>query len=137
MNKLLVALIAGTVVSISSAQTAASYPSTQERRADVQSLTVQSAENSGNTQATAAEQAMHVRASKEVEKPSPQEKNQMAKDATRLNVNPENSSGTAATAAMQRETTALSKATAKQNAEFRSKAGKQELYQALRINSTV
>jgi len=137
MNKLLIALIAGAVASLSSAQTVAPYPSMQERRADVQALTVQSAENSGNTQATAAEQAAHVMVSKEVAKLSPQEKNRFAKDATRLNVNPENSSGTAATAAMQRETTALSKATTKQNAEFRSKAGKQELYQELRINSTV
>jgi hypothetical protein len=129
MNKLLIALIAGAVASITSAQTTASHPSTRERRADVQALTVQSAENSGNALATAAEQAMHARV-------SPQEKRQFAQEATRLDVNPENSSGTAATAAMQRETTALSRTTAKQNAEFRSQAGKQELYRVLRNNST-
>jgi hypothetical protein len=137
MNKLLIALIAGAIASISSAQTTAPYPSTQERRADVLALTGQSAENSGNTQATAAEQAMHVRASKEASNLSPKERHQFAEDATRLNANPENSSGAAATAAMQRETTALSKATTKQNAEFRSKAGRQELYQNLRTGSTV
>jgi hypothetical protein len=102
----------------------------------VQSVTQLTGDNSGNTQATAAEQAKDVKASKQVTKLSKDEKTQLAKDATKLNVNPENSSGAAATAVMQRQTTVASRGTAKQNTEFKSKEGKQQLQKDLQSKST-
>jgi hypothetical protein len=120
MNKLLVASIAGVFASVTA----------------LQSTAQSTAENSGNTQATAAEQARNVKASRGVAKLSKDEKAKLAKDATRLNVNPENSSGSAATAAMQRQTTSTSKATAKQNTELKTKEGRQQLDKELQKRST-
>jgi len=137
MNKLLIALIAGAFTSITAAQAASLYPTTIERRAYVETLTLQSLDNSVNTQATAAEQARSVQASKAATKLSKAEKVQLAKESTRLNVNPESSAGTAETADMQQQTTRISKATQRQNVDLRSKAGKELLYRELRNSSTV
>jgi hypothetical protein len=136
MNRLLAALIAAAFVSLAGAQTVAPSTTTTSKQRAAQSVTGLTAENSGNTQATAAEQAKNVKASKETAKLSKDEKARLAKDATRLNVNPENSSGAAATATMQRQTTAESKATPKQNAELKSKEGKQQLAKDLQKKST-
>jgi hypothetical protein len=136
MSKLFVALIACTFASLAAAQTAAPKPSLHEQKRDLQAASGVSSENSGNTQAAAAQQARNVKASKEVPKLSKEERAQLAKDSTRRNVNPENSSGTAATAAMQRQTTAQSKATSKQNTEFKSKEGRQQLDEDLQKKST-
>jgi hypothetical protein len=73
---------------------------------------------------------------KQVPKLWKEEKANLAKDAAKLNVNPENASGTAATATMQRQTTAESKATAKQNTELKSKEGKQQLEKEPQKKST-
>lgn len=124
MNKLVVALIAGFIAAASAAQ------------APSQTVARQAAENSGNAQATAIQQAGNVGVSRETPKLSRSEKTRLAKDATRLNVNPENSSGQAATARMQMQTVAESKATAKQNAQFRSKEGKAQLDRELQSRST-
>jgi hypothetical protein len=135
MNNLLVALAACVIASSVVAQTSPPSLSPAERQQQLQSAQ-RAAENSGNAQATAAEQAKNVRASKNATKLSKEEKAQLARDATRLNVNPENSSGSAATAAMQKQTTAQSKAVSKQNTEFRSKEGKQQLDSDLQKRST-
>ena len=116
MIKLLMASIAALFATVSAAQS--------------------TADNSGNTQATAAEQARNVKASREVMKLSKSEKAKLSEDATRLNVNPENSSGSAATAVMQRQTTAVSRASAKPNAELNTKDGRQQLYNELQKRST-
>jgi hypothetical protein len=136
MRRLLLALISVALASVALAQTAAPSPGTKERQRDAQSVTQLTGDNSGNTQATAAEQAKDVKASKQVTKLSKDEKTQLAKDATKLNVNPENSSGAAATAVMQRQTTVTSRGTAKQNTEFKSKEGKQQLQKDLQSKST-
>ena len=133
MNKLLVSLAACVMASLVAAQTSAPSPTPAER--ELQSAQ-RTGENSGNTQATAAEQAKNVKASKEVTKLSKEEKAQLAKDATRLNVNPENSSGSAATVTMQKQTTAKSKAAPTQNTEFQSKEGKQQLQSDLQKKAT-
>jgi len=122
MNKLLVASIANAFVALATAQTGPSPGLTGE--------------NSGNTQATAAEQAKNVSASKQVTKLSKEEKKKLAKDATKSNANPENSSGSAATAAMQKQTVEQSKAASKQNTELKSKQGKQQLERELQQKST-
>ena len=136
MDKLFAALIACVLASAAGAQTAAPAPSRAERQKDVATSTLQQGDNSASTRATAAEQAQNVKASKQVQKLSTQEKSKLAKDATKLNVNPENSSGQAATAAMQKQTTAESKAAAKQNAELKSKEGKQQLEKDLQKKAT-
>ena len=66
---------------------------------------------------------------------SKEEKANLAKEASKANLNPENSSGAVATAAMQKKTTAESKATPKQNTELKSKEGKQELAKELQKNA--
>ena len=85
---------------------------------------------------TAKQQAANVQKSKQVPKLSKEERAKIANDATKSNVNPENSSGTAATAAMQKNTTAVSKAIPKQNADLKSKEGKQQLEKELQKNAT-
>ena len=136
MNKLLVASMAGAFLSVATAQTVTPSPRDKAKQSDVQSATGLNGENSGNTQATAAEQARNVQASKQVTKLSKEEKKKLAKDATKSNVNPENSSGSAATAAMQKETVAQSKAAPKQNPGLKSKQGKQQLDGELQQKST-
>ena len=135
MNKLLVALIAGAFASVAAAQTAPPKPTSQERQRDLKSTTEAAAAATTGAQ-TAKEQAANVQKSKQVAKLSKEEKTKLAKDATKLNVNPENSAGQAATAEMQRQTTAVSKATSKQNTEFKSKGGQQQLAKDLRAKST-
>ena len=134
MNKLLVALIAATVASVAAAQTPP-VPTSKERQQDVQTTTEASANaNTGAT--TAKQQAANVQKSKQVQKLSKEEKANLAKDATKSNVNPENSAGATATAAMQKKTTAESKATPKQNTELKSKEGERQLAKELQKNAT-
>ena len=135
MDKLLAALIAAAFVSVTIAQAPPS-PRDKAKQSEVQSVTGQTGENSGNAQATAAEQAKNVSASKQVTKLSKEEKKKLAKDATKSNANPENSSGSAATAAMQKQTVEQSKAASKQNTELKSKQGKQQLERELQQKST-
>lgn len=135
MNKLLATLIMGALASPAAAQTAAPSPNATERQGAVQSAT-QMGDNSGNARATAAQQQRNVKASKQVPKLSKSEKSQLAKDATRLDVNPENSSGAAATAVMQKQTTAVSRSTPKQNVELRTKEGSRQLDKELQSRST-
>jgi hypothetical protein len=115
------------------AQTSPPAPS---GRGDVQAATGISSENSGNARATAQQQQRNVAVSKATPKLSKQEKSQLAKDATRLNVNPENSAGQAATARMQRQTTPASKQSGRQNAELRTTKGRQQLDADLRSKSS-
>jgi len=136
MNKLLVVFITCAFASIAAAQTAAPRPGPNERQRDVAITTQEGSGSSASTQKTAAQQARNVNASKQVTKLSREETTRLAKDATRLNVNPENSSGQAATANMQRQTTAASKTTSKQNTEFKTKNGKQLLEKELQQKST-
>jgi hypothetical protein len=135
MNKLLATLIVGALTSHAAAQTAAPSPNKTERQGNVQSAT-QMGDNSGNARATAAQRETNVKASKQVSKLSKAEKSQLAKDATKSNVNPENSSGAAATAVMQKQTTTVSRTTPKQNIELRTKEGKRQLDKDLQSRST-
>ena len=135
MSKLIAAFIAGAVGFAAAAQTLPNPSKYKERQNNVQSTTEASANaNTGAT--TAKQQAANVQKSKQVPKLSKEERATIAKDATKSNVNPENSSGSAATAAMQKNTTAISKATSKQNAGLKSKEGKQQLEQELQKNAT-
>jgi hypothetical protein len=136
MNTLLIAWLAAGVASVASAQTSPPKPTANERQSAVESVTQQGAGSSASTQKTAAEQAKNVKVSKETPKITKEEKSKLAKDATRLNVNPENSSGQAATSAMQKETVTASKATQKQNAALKTKQGKAQLGTALQDKST-
>jgi flagellar basal body-associated protein FliL len=135
MNKLLAALIAAAIASVAAAQTAPPLTTSKERQKAVQSTTEASANaNTGAT--TAKQQTVNVQKSKQASKLSKEERAKIANDATRSNVSPENSSGTVATAAMQKNTTAISKTTSKQNAELKTKEGKQQLGKELQTNST-
>ena len=136
MNRILAALFACLLTAAAAAQTAPPKASDAERQRDVAKITEANSGSSASTQKTAAQQAANVKASKEVPKLSKQEKEQFAKDATKLNVNPENSSGTAATARMQKQTTATSKAASRQNAELKTKEGKAQLDKELQQKSS-
>ena len=142
MNKLLVALIAGAFAAVAAAQTPAPAPAApmkptaKERQADVKSATDAAAASTTGAQ-TAKEQAANVKASKETSKMTTAEKNKAIKDVNKQMVNPENPSGSVAgTAAMQKETTAVSKATPKQNTELKTKEGQKELSKELKAKST-
>lgn len=114
MNKLIVALVAGTFVTAAAAQTAAPKLTTEERRAAVRSTTQTGSEGYESTSVMyQRERAANVKASKEVEKLSRAEKKALAKEANASVKNPDNPSGTQGTAAMQRTTTAESKAVPK------------------------
>jgi len=126
----------GLLAAAAAAQTAPPAPSAAERQRDVATTTQAGSGSSASTQKTAAQQAANVKASKQVPKLSKEDKTQFAKDATKLNVNPENSSGQAATARMQHQTTAASKSASRQNAELRTKEGKADLEKELRQNSS-
>jgi hypothetical protein len=128
MNKLLVALMAGAFAMAAAAQNPVTNPSekSKAKQEDVRSTT-QAGSTSSTTNTTAAEQAKSVKASKEVPKMTKEEKKALAKDATKMNVNPDNTSGQAATSAMQKDTTAASKAQPKANTQFKTKEGKKEL----------
>ena len=136
MKCLLLASLVSILATAALAQTAPPRPSAQERRSAVESVTEQGSGSSASTQKTAAQQATNVKASRQVPKLTSEQKTQLAKDATRLNVNPENSSGQAATARMQRQTVAASKGTQKQNAQFKTRDGKTDLYRDLQQNSS-
>ena len=129
-------MLACLIAAAATAQTAPPKASDAERQREVAKTTEAGSGSSASTQKTAAQQAANVKASKQVPKLSKQEKEQFAKDATRLNVNPENSSGTAATARMQKQTTALSKTEGRQNAELRTKEGKAQLEKELQQKSS-
>ena len=135
MCKLILWMTAFAFATVAAAQTTPPSPTSKERQKAVQATTEANAAATTGAQ-TAKQQAINVQKSKEVAKLSKEEKTNLAKDATKLNVNPENSSGSAATAAMQKQTTAQSKGTPKQNAELRTKEGKQQLEQDLQKKST-
>ena len=131
MNKILVALIAAAFASVAAAQTAAPVPTTKEKQKDVQATTAAAAASTTGAQ-TAKEAAANTAKSKDVSKMTTAEKNKMAKDINKQMVNPENPSGSVAgTAAMQKETTAVSKATPKQNTELKTKEGQKQLSKEL------
>jgi len=136
MKQLLSASVACLMVSVAAAQTSPPTTSAQERQREVSATTQSGSGSSASTQKTAAQQAVNVKASKQVPKLSKEEKTQFAKDATKLNVNPENSSGQAATARMQKQTVATSKAAQKQNAELRTKEGKAQFEKELQQKSS-
>lgn len=136
MKQLLAASVACLIASVAAAQTSPPAPSAQERQREVSATTQSGSGSSASTQKTAAQQAANVKASKQVPKLSKEEKTQFAKDATKLNVNPENSSGQAATARMQKQTVATSKAAQKQNTELRTKEGKAQFEKDLQQKSS-
>lgn len=136
MNKILVALIVSTLASIAVAQTATQSPRSKDKQKDVQAATQLTGDNSGNAGLTAAEQRKNVNASKQVTKLTKQEKSELAKDSSKRNTNPNNSAGAVATAEMQRQTTAASRGTGRQNVEFKTKEGQQQLDKDLRSKST-
>jgi len=145
MNKLLLALIAGAFATVAVAQTPAPAPAapaapmkatTKEKQADVQSTTATGGRASVDAQATAAQQAASVKASKEVAKMTTAEKKAFITEINKQMVNPENPSGSVAgTAAMQKETTAASKAVPKQNVELKTKEGQKALAKELQEKS--
>lgn len=136
MTRWLVATITGLLAATAVAQTAAPRPTAAERQRDAETTTQQGSGSSASTGKTAAQQAANVKASKAVPKLSKDEKASLAKDATRVNVNPENSSGQAATARMQQQTVAASKSTARQNAALKTKSGKAQLDKELQQKSS-
>ena len=136
MKRIVAASMLSCIALAAVAQTAPPSPWAQERQRDVSSTTQQGSGSSASTQKTAEQQAANVKASKQVSKLSAQEKKRLAKDATRLNVNPENSSGQAATARMQAQTVAASKGTSKQSAQFKTKDGKADLARDLQQKSS-
>jgi hypothetical protein len=136
MKSLLLGIVACVVAASATAQTAAPAPTDKERQRAASTITEQGSGSSASTQKTAKQQADNVKASRQVPKLSNDEKKTLAKDANRLNENPENSSGQAATARMQKETVGQSKATPRQNTAFKSKAGKAELDQGLQQKSS-
>ncbi|HTQ01389.1 MAG TPA: hypothetical protein VMN56_18885 [Casimicrobiaceae bacterium] len=137
MNKLLIALIAGAFATIAAAQNPVTNPSpmTKEKQQDVSATTQAGSGSSASTQKTAAEQAAAVKASKEVSKMTTAEKKAFAAEINKQMINPNNDAGTAATAKMQKETTAVSKATPKQNTELKTKQGQQQLSKELQEKS--
>lgn len=136
MKALLPGIVACLVAAAATAQTAAPAPTAMERQRDVSTITEQGSGSSASTQKTAKQQAENVKASRQVPKLSKEEKKTLAKDANRLNVNPENSSGQAATARMQKQTVNESKSAPRQNATYKSKAGKAELNKDLQQKSS-
>ena len=136
MNKLLVALIAGAFATVAAAQTAPAKPTAKERQADVKSTTDAAAAQTTGAQA-AKEAAANTAKSKETAKMTTAEKNAAIKDVNKQAVNPENPSGsTAATSAQQKANTAESKATPKQNTEFKTKEGQKQLEKDLQKKAT-
>jgi hypothetical protein len=136
MKRMLATSIACTWAAVAIAQTAPPAPSASERQKDVSATTEAGSGSSASTQKTAAQQAANVKTSKQTPKMSKEEKSKLAKDATKLNVNPENSSGQAATARMQGQTGAASKATSKQNTDLKTKDGKAQLGKELQQKSS-
>jgi hypothetical protein len=136
MKRIVAASIVSAIAFAAVAQTAPPKPTAQERQRAVTTTTQQGSGSSASTQKTAEQQAANVKASRQTAKLSTQEKTQLAKDATRLNVNPENSSGQAATARMQTQTVARSKGAEKQSAQFRTKEGKAYLARDLQQKSS-
>ena len=136
MKRILAALFAGLLTAAAAAQTSPPKASDAERQRDVAKITEANSGSSASTQKTAAQQAANVQASKQAPKLSKQEKEQFAKDATKLNVNPDNSAGQAATARMQQQTTAVSKASSRHNTEFKTKEGKAQLEKELQQKSS-
>jgi hypothetical protein len=136
MKRTLAALFAGLLTATAAAQTSPPTASDAERQRDVAKITEANSGSSASTQKTAAQQSANVKASKHAPKLSKQEKEQFAKDATKLNVNPENSAGTAATARMQKQTTALSKEAGRRNTELKTKEGKAQLEKELQQKSS-
>ena len=137
MNQLLIALIAGAFATVAVAQTAAPAPATtKEKQADVKATTGAAAASTTGAQ-TAKEAAANTAKSKDVSKMTAAEKNAYAKEVNKQAVNPENPSGsTAATAAAQKANTAESKATPKQNTEFKTKEGQKALEKDLQKKAT-
>jgi hypothetical protein len=112
MNNLLVAFVIAALAGAATAQTSAPKMTPQERQEATQSATGAAAAANTGAQ-TAKQQEVNVRRSKETAKMSTAEKNAAIKDVNTKAVNPENSAGVGATARAQRDSTAASKATAK------------------------
>jgi len=137
MNKLLIALIAGAFASVAAAQTAPAKPTTQERQADVKATTQAGSGSSASTQATAAEQAKNVKASKETAKMTTADKNKAIKASEKAMTNPDNPSGSVAgTAAQQKANVADSKGTPKANVDLKTKEGQKQLDKSMQKAST-
>jgi hypothetical protein len=129
MNRLLMALVAGAFASVAVAQTPDPKMTSKERQETVKATTGAAA-NSTTGATTAKQQEANVKASKSSTKMTSAEKNKAIKDANTKMVNPDNSSGTAATAGMQKETTAASKATAKQRPNINTPEGQKAMQKA-------
>ena len=112
MNKLLATLIVAAIAGAAAAQTAAPTMTQKEKQQATQSTTEAAAAANTGAQ-TAKQQEANVRKSKESAKMTTAEKNAAIKDVNTKSVNPENTAGAAATARSQQQTTAASKATAK------------------------
>ena len=131
MNKLIVALVAGTFVTATAAQTAAPKLTHEERRAAVRSTTQTGSEGFESTSVMyQRERAANVQASKEVAKLSRAEKKALAKEANASVKNPDNPSGTQGTAAMQKTTTAESKAVPKNRPDLNTPEARMALEDA-------
>lgn len=129
MKKLAIALIAVGVASVAAAQTAPF--GTQEKQKDVQSATQAGSGSSASTQKTAVQGAQDVKASKQQAKMTTAEKNAAIKAANQSGVNSNNDAGQAATAAQQKANVAESKTMPRQNAQFKTKNGHQQLEKEL------
>ena len=91
-------------------------------------MTQAGSQSSAGAQATAAEQAKNVKASKETAKMSTADKNKAIKDVNKQMVNPDNPSGSVATtAASQKANVDASKGTPKANVELKTKEGQKAL----------
>ena len=130
MNKLIVSLIAGAFASVAVAQTAPPKPTKEERREDVKATTQQGAGSSASTQATAAQQSANVKASKEVDKMTKEEKAALAREINKSTVNPDNPTGGSGTATRQKSTTAASKAVPKDRPNINTPEAQKALQKA-------
>lgn len=129
MNKLLIALIAGAFATVAVAQTAAPKLTTKEKQEAVKSTTEAArAETTGAM--TAKDAAIATKASREVAKMTRAEKEMWAKEINKQLLNPENPSGAVGTATMQKETTAASKAVAKDRPKLGTPEGQKSLEKA-------
>jgi len=129
MTRLLTGLIAAAFASVAVAQTADPKMTSKEKQDAVKSTTG-AASNSTTGATTAKQQEANVKASKDAAKMTSAEKNKAIRDANTKMVNPDNSSGTAATANMQKDTTAASKATAKQRPNMNTPEGQKAMQKA-------
>jgi type II secretory pathway pseudopilin PulG len=112
MSKLLVALIIGAFAGAAAGQTAAPKMTTTEKQQATQATT-QAGSTGATGAATAKQQEVNVKRSKETAKMSTADKNAAIKDVNTKMVNPDNTAGVGATSRTQQQTTAASKGTPK------------------------